>query len=200
MCICLCIYLCMIDFSLDTFIHAHKILYPYLSRFTSKFQSEFHFLAFPWSWQFIRDTSEENGLPWCCGVLRAAAPVPERSLLSTWDVSCLPSLHLISKEVHNALFPTLQPWRGKQEKKPSVQDHSRLYLAQFDLMRRNLGNKLLAPLRVGKKSTCPSMPDPALSKPTNPLLESSKAIILEDRPDSRQSVLSIFRHFHKALG
>lgn len=141
----------------------------YLPRFMSEFQ-RLHFLAFPQSWQFIRDTSTENGLPWCCGVPRAAAPVPERFLLSTWGVSGLPSFHLISKEAHSALFPTLQPSRGKHEKEPSVQHHSRLYLAQFDLLLHNLGNKLLAPLRVEKKSTCPSVPDPALSKQTNPLL------------------------------
>lgn len=116
------------------------------------------------------DTSVENGLPWFCGIPRAAAPAPEQSLLSTWSVSCLPSFHLISKEAHGALFPTMQSSREKREEEPPAQDHSRLYLAQFDLTLLNLGNKLLAPLRVGKKSTCPSVPDPALSKQTNPLL------------------------------
>lgn len=77
---------------------------------------------------------------------------------------------LISKEAHSALFPTLQPSRGKWEKEPSVQDRTRLYLAQFEPMLCNLGNKLLTPLVVGEKSTYPSVPDPAVSKPTNPLL------------------------------
>lgn len=141
----------------------------YRPRFMSELQ-RLYFLAFPQSWQSIRDTSVDNGLPWRCGVLRAVAPVPARSLLNTWGVSCLPSFCLISKEAHSALFPTPQPSRGKWEKEPSVQDHTRLYLAQFEPMLRNLGNKLLAPLGMGKKSTSPRVPDPAVSRPTNPLL------------------------------
>lgn len=163
------LYLSLHDRSLIRHFHPSTQDTRYLPRFTGDLQ-RLHFLAFPQSWQFVRDTSADNGLPWCCGVLRAVAPVPARSLLSTWGVSCLPSFCLISKEAQSALFPTLQPSKGKWEKELSVQDRTRLYLAQFDPMLHNSGNKLLPPLGVGKKSTCPIVPDPAISKPTNPLL------------------------------
>lgn len=113
-------------------------------------------------WQLIRDASTESGLRWPGRVLRAVAAVPARSLLNIWDVSCLTTFHLVSKQAHNALFPTLQPRREEGEKEPSVQDRGRLYLVQFDPILSNLGNK---ELRVrwgwGRRAhlpVCPTLP------------------------------------------